>query len=146
MVSKVKNGEISQEQLAAHASTFMYVRHLSGPHYSNMNPQMLICCSIAGGETTADALSTAVYYLSKTPAALQALKSEVRNSFKSYDKITTASAAQLPYIQAVINEALRIHPPGSQGFPRISPGVTIDGHYVPAGVRRLVKLRVHSEV
>jgi cytochrome P450 len=42
---------------------------------------------------------------------------------------------QLPYLQAVINEALRIHPPGSQGFPRVSTGANIDGFRVPKGVR-----------
>lgn len=41
---------------------------------------------------------------------------------------------QLPYLQAVINEALRIHPPGSQGFPRVSTGADIDGFPVPKGV------------
>ena len=90
--------------------------------------------SIAGGETTAHSLSSAVYYLLKTPAVLETLKSEVRTRFKSYEEIDSTAASQLQYLQAVIHEALRIHPSGAQGFPRISPGVAIDGHYIPAGV------------
>ncbi len=54
--------------------------------------------------------------------------------YKSYDEINSASALQLPYLQAVISEGLRIYPPGSQGFPRESPGVMIDGQWVPKGV------------
>jgi cytochrome P450 len=41
---------------------------------------------------------------------------------------------QLPYLQAVISEGLRVYQPGSQGFPRLSPGAMIDGHWVPKGV------------
>lgn len=91
--------------------------------------------SIAGGETTAHSLSSAVYYLLKTPEALEKLQSEVRSRFKSYEEIDATAASQLPYLQAVIHEALRIHPSGAQGFPRISPGVVIDSNYIPAGVR-----------
>jgi cytochrome P450 len=36
-------------------------------------------------------------------------------------------------LQAVINESLRIFPPGSHGFPRVSPGCEIDGFWVPKG-------------
>ena len=93
--------------------------------------------SLAGGETTATCLAAATYYLLKTPATLEKLKTEIRGYYKSYGDITAASAMQLPYLQAVINEALRIHPPGSQGFPRLSPGCEIDGFWVPKGVSTL---------
>lgn len=63
--------------------------------------------------------------------------SEIREYYSSYDQIDATSALQLPYLQAVIQEALRMHPSGAQGFPRTSPGVVIDGHYVPAGVSEL---------
>jgi cytochrome P450 len=33
----------------------------------------------------------------------------------------------------VLHESLRIYPPGSLGFPRISPGCQIDGIFVPKG-------------
>jgi cytochrome P450 len=90
--------------------------------------------SIAGGETTAHTLASATYYLLKTPATLRKLCKEVRNHYTSFEEIDAHSALQLPYLRAIIDEALRIHPSGAQGFPRISPGVVIDGHYIPAGV------------
>ena len=82
----------------------------------------------------ATCLAAATYYLLKTPDAYAKLKSEIRNRYQSYEEIDAESALQLGYLQAVISEALRIHPPGSQGFPRVSPGLEIDGYYVPQGV------------
>lgn len=59
------------------------------------------------------------------------LENEVRSRFADHNAIDSQSALQLPYLQAVINEALRIHPSGAHGFPRISLGMMIDGHWVP---------------
>ncbi|KAL2829469.1 cytochrome P450 [Aspergillus cavernicola] len=112
IVDKVQSGEIPKEEMTAHASTLI----------------------IAGGETVATSLAGATYHLLRTPSAYQKLKDEVRGRFGSYEEIDGAAALQLPYLQAVINEALRIHPSGAQGFPRLSPGTVIDGHWVPKGV------------
>ena len=90
--------------------------------------------SIAGGETVSTFLAATTYYLCKTPIAYQKLQNEIRGRYQSYQDIDAASALQLPYLQAVIQEGLRIFPPGSQGFPRTSPGVMIDNHWIPAGV------------
>ncbi|KAI1818680.1 cytochrome P450 [Poronia punctata] len=111
LINKVKTGEMQMEELTAHASTL----------------------TVAGGETVATFLASATYYLLNTPSTLSRLQAEVRGAFKSYDEINSTRAQQLPYLQAVIAEGLRIHPPGSRGFPRVSPGVQISGHYVPAG-------------
>lgn len=89
---------------------------------------------IAGGETVATFLATITFYLLKEQQAYDKLRDEIRSHFRSYEDICAVAAQQLPYLQAVIKEALRIHPPGSQGFPRVSPGVLVDGHWVPAGV------------
>ncbi|KAI1483691.1 cytochrome P450 [Daldinia eschscholtzii] len=111
IASKVRNGEVSQEEMTAHASTLI----------------------VAGGETSATCLAAAVYYLLKTPTALNKLVNEIRSSFSSYESINAKKAMQLPYVRAVIDEALRIHPPGSLGAQRISPGCNIDGYWVPKG-------------
>lgn len=74
-----------------------------------------------------------MYYLLKSPRVMEKLQAEIRGRYKAYDEIDSTSALQLTYLQAVINEALRIHPSGAQGFPRISPGARIDGYWVPKG-------------
>lgn len=79
-------------------------------------------------------MAAVTYYLCKTPESLRKLQKEIRGRYRSYEEINAASALQLPYLQAVINEGLRIYPPGAQGFPRRSPGAMVDGHWVPEGV------------
>lgn len=90
--------------------------------------------SIAGGETVSTFLAATTYHLLKNPKVYDKLKKEIRERYRSYDEIDASSALQLQYLQATISEGLRIYPPGSQGFPRISLGATIDGHWVPKGV------------
>jgi cytochrome P450 len=88
---------------------------------------------VGGSETTATVLAGASYFLPRNPATLSRLQAEVRDTFKDYDEITGDSTAMLPYLNAVIEECLRLFPPSSLGLPRICPGTTIDGRYVPVG-------------
>lgn len=79
-------------------------------------------------------MAASTFYLLTNPEPYRKLQQEVRERYKSYDEIDAASAQKLPYLQAVISEGLRIYPPGSQGFPRVSPGTMVDGFWVPEGV------------
>lgn len=67
-------------------------------------------------------------------SSLAKLQHEVRTSFAAYDAITGDAAARLPYLNAVLEETMRVIPPAGMGAPRVSPGETVDGDYVPAGV------------
>ncbi|KAM3425609.1 hypothetical protein BST61_g7556 [Cercospora zeina] len=111
VVSKVLTGEVSQEELTAHCSTLV----------------------IAGGETVASFFAASTYYLCANKHCLPRLQKEIRSRFSSLAEIDAVSAGQLKYLQAVIQEGLRIFPPGSQGFPRLSPGVEIEGKWIPKG-------------
>lgn len=90
--------------------------------------------SVAGSETTATFLSGTSFYLCRNPATYKKLVDEIRGAFNSYDEITGLATERLPYLKAVIDEGLRIYPPVPMGMPRVSPGETIDGKYVPEGV------------
>ncbi|KAI1081392.1 cytochrome P450 [Whalleya microplaca] len=111
LVDKVRKGEVSKEQMVAHTATLV----------------------VAGGETTSTAMAAITYYLIKSPTSHEKLKNEVRRRYKSLQEIDIMSTAHLPYLQAVIKEGLRIFPPAPGGMPRVSPGMTVDGYYVPAG-------------
>lgn len=78
-------------------------------------------------------MAATTWYILHTPHALARLQSEIRGAFLTYADITATRAGQLRYLQAVIQEGLRIFPPGSRGFPRTSLGVEVTGHYVPPG-------------
>lgn len=90
----------------------------------------------AGAETSATALATAVWFLSRPAYAhcLARLQGEVRSSFAGYADITGDGVARLPYLNAVLEETMRLVPPSPVGPPRVSPGETVDGVYVPKGV------------
>jgi len=89
---------------------------------------------IAGSDTTATALTTILYFLSKSPISLSRLQAEIRESFTAKGDMTSDALQGLPYLGAVIDEGLRIFPPTAFGLPRISPGALVDGYMVPAGV------------
>lgn len=91
---------------------------------------------VAGSETTATALTGATYLLLENPDALRRLTGEIRGRFESEGDITIQSTAELPYLGAVVQESLRLFPPGPAVFPRVVPagGRTVCGHSVPEGV------------
>lgn len=53
----------------------------------------------------------------------------------SYHKTLFSEARKLPYLNACIQEAFRLHPATSFSLERVVPssGDTIDGHFVPGG-------------
>ncbi|KAF5483981.1 Cytochrome P450 monooxygenase BOA3 [Colletotrichum fructicola] len=89
---------------------------------------------VGGSETTATCLLALAYYLLKDRARLDKLNEEVRAAFGSVGEITGESASRLPYLNAVIEESLRIFSPASFGLPRTCPGAIIDGHMILEGV------------
>jgi len=68
--------------------------------------------TLAGSETTASLLSGVVYYLLINPSLLKALVKEIRTTFQTDDEINMASTSGLKYELAVIDEGLRMFPPG----------------------------------
>ena len=60
--------------------------------------------SIAGSDTTAIALTFALYYIVAIPEVWIRLSNEIRSKFISADEITGQSVTSLPYLDAVIHE------------------------------------------
>lgn len=88
----------------------------------------------AGTETTSTFLSAVTFYLLKNPTKLDKLKHEVRQAYSKDSEIDGENTKKLPYLNAVIEEGLRIFPPAPFGLPRVCPGAEIDGAWVPKGV------------
>jgi len=89
----------------------------------------------AGTETTATELSGLLYYLLKTPHAMEKLVAEIKTEFSSDDDITMEHIAKLSYLHACIEEGLRIYPPVPAGLPRFvqKGGSIISGEHIPEG-------------
>ncbi|KAI0598445.1 cytochrome P450 [Biscogniauxia sp. FL1348] len=90
----------------------------------------------AGTETTATALSGLTYLLLRNPDKMQTLVHEIRTSFVSNAAIDFESLPKLSYLNACIEEGLRLYPPVPSGLLRITPegGNVIMGRWVPPGI------------
>lgn len=91
---------------------------------------------IAGTETSATVLCTANYFVMRDPAVMQKLRAEIRGRFKTLDEMNPGNTADLVYLNAVLNEAMRIMAPVPWPPARVVPegGDTVDGYFVPGGV------------
>jgi cytochrome P450 len=66
----------------------------------------------------------------------QTLIEEIRGSFKSQDELTIGALQNMKYLNACLEEGLRIFPPAPVALPRVSPqgGATVCSRFVPEGV------------
>ena len=86
----------------------------------------LITLLFAGHETTATALAWAFYWIHKFPEVREKLLAELETISDSSD---IKALNQLPYLDAVCKETLRIYPVAIITFPRITKSVVKVGNY-----------------
>lgn len=104
----------------------------------------------AGSDTTAIALRSIFYHLLKNPRCMERLLEEIDDVVGTMDvasPVTFNQANNMPYLQAVMNEALRIHPVVGQSLPRVVPegGLQVESHWLPQGVKsRAAVLGTHG--
>lgn len=91
----------------------------------------------AGGDTSSATLSALLFYLLRSPVALEKLTHEIRSVFTNLEEIqgTNLNPTKLPYTRACIDETLRLAPAVPAHLPRqvLSGGLDIEGHHFPAG-------------
>ncbi|KAI0690130.1 high nitrogen upregulated cytochrome P450 monooxygenase 2 [Cerioporus squamosus] len=86
-----------------------------------------ILAIIAGADTTSSAILSVVFCLATNPQAYAELQAEVDKFFPAGEDFLSAhDAKEMPYLSAVINEALRLYPPApGGGHPRkVPPGAS----------------------
>lgn len=96
---------------------------------------------MAGTETTALALSTALFHMTKQPDLWLELDRQLRASLPegSMDEYVDITALEkVPFLEAVAKESLRVSCPISGRLPRNVPegGWQFRGEMIPAGVRQ----------
>lgn len=91
---------------------------------------------IAGADTTAAALVGITNYLVKYPLVYDKLVMEIRTTFKAEQEMTFLNLQKALYLNAVIDEGMRMAPPIATGAPRLVPegGEYVCGHWLPGGV------------
>ncbi|GKZ29260.1 hypothetical protein AbraIFM66950_004066 [Aspergillus brasiliensis] len=93
----------------------------------------------AGSDTTAISLRAILYYTLKNHRVLDKLQEELHGALRA-GKITVPvswkQSQELPYLDAVIKEALRLHPPVGLLLERVVPAEGLqlpNGPFLPAG-------------
>ena len=98
---------------------------------------------VAGSDTTATALRAAVLFVATSPVVLARMRIEMANAGISPQRdtktiIASSKARSIPYLIAVIKEALRLHPPvvGALEKQAGKEGDTLlDGRRIPPGTK-----------
>lgn len=114
--------------------------HEEDPEKFTAMDVFLTCLSnvVAGSDTTSITLSAILWYLLKVPETLDKLQNEIdgmATKGQISDPVTFQEAQKMPYLQAVIKEALRMHPATGLPMGRVVPegGAVISGTYFPKG-------------
>jgi cytochrome P450 len=94
----------------------------------------------AGSDTTSISLTSTILNLVKNPRVLQRLREEIKDCEAHgviSNPIKFSEAKEMPYLQAVLKEALRMHPATGLSLGRIVPpeGANLAGQYFPPKVR-----------
>ncbi|KAJ5585632.1 cytochrome P450 [Penicillium hetheringtonii] len=93
---------------------------------------------LAGSDTTAISLRAIIYFTIQNPAVYKRLQEEIDEADKAgklSEYVTYAECLELPYLQAVMKEAMRCHPGVSYPLERIVPegGTNLCGTHLEAG-------------
>jgi cytochrome P450 len=112
-------------------SRFMDAKKKDPDFISNERVLALTVANVfAGSDTTAITLRTVFYYLLRNPKSMEKLITEVDGA---EGLISWQESRDLPYLTAVIKEALRIHPAAGLPLERVVPtgGVSVCGTFIP---------------
>ena len=93
---------------------------------------------VAGSDTTAIELRACIYHLCKNKHAMKALQAELDRSgvTTSGRPVQWKDTPKLPYLDAVVREALRVHPAVGLPLERVVPSSGLqlkDGRFLPGG-------------
>lgn len=91
---------------------------------------------IAGSDTTSNTSCALLYHCLQNPHVVTKLQKELDAAIMDPDQVPTFSQVKdLPYLDAVIKETMRIHSTSSLGLPRVvppgGPGISVAGTHFP---------------
>lgn len=145
---QLESADAKQKRESAHTGVDFLTRFYQSQraHPDFMTDRQILTASIslitAGSDTTAASLSAVFFFLLRNPPVLRALLNELAAAAASgvlrpaaRGPVSWAEAQRLPYLDACIQEALRLHPAIGMLLERHVPpsGATIAGRKVPGG-------------
>ncbi|XP_047951649.1 ferruginol synthase-like [Salvia hispanica] len=102
-------------------------------------PYLLFELIVGGIDTNSFTVEWIMTELLFNPDKLKRLKQEIKSVAGENGQIREADIASLPYLQAVIKETFRYHPPGPLAVTRMSEAdQEVNGYMIPKGTQILV--------
>ncbi|RZC91428.1 hypothetical protein C5167_027495 [Papaver somniferum] len=95
---------------------------------------------LGGSDTTTVTLTWAMSLLLNHPQVLQKAKEELDTQVGKNPQVDDSDIPNLPYIQAIIKETMRLYPAGPLIERRTMEDCEVAGYQVPAGTRLLVNV------
>ncbi|KAE8421602.1 cytochrome P450 [Aspergillus pseudocaelatus] len=138
---KHRNTNSGTKQKSQYDTFLRKVLELEAAHKVGRNNVLDSCGAniAAGSDTTGITLSAALWYIYRNPDKLAKLRQEIDTMAaegRISDPVTYKQAQEMPYLNAVIKETLRVHPGVGTILARVVPkgGITLTGgYYVPEG-------------
>ncbi|RCV39555.1 hypothetical protein SETIT_8G234100v2 [Setaria italica] len=93
-----------------------------------------------GGETTSHTIECALAELLQSPNSMRKVQEELKSVIGTKQQIDEADTSKLPYLQAVVKETLRLHPPVPLPPYEAEATVEIQGYTIPKGTKVLINI------
>ncbi|XP_042044405.1 ferruginol synthase-like [Salvia splendens] len=102
-------------------------------------PYLLLELIVGGIDSNSNMVEWIMTELLFNPDKLERLKREIKSAVGENGKIQEADIASLPYLQAVIKETFRYHPPGPLAVTQMSEAdQEVNGYMIPKGTQIVV--------
>ncbi|TVU51415.1 hypothetical protein EJB05_02846, partial [Eragrostis curvula] len=88
---------------------------------------------VAGADTSSTTVEWAMAELLQNPEVMNKVKGELREVLGTKMQVEESDIAQLPYLQAVVKEVLRLHPPVAMTHYQAEATVQVQSYTVPRG-------------
>ena len=122
----------------------LWVANIIGQLFTNTDALWLIDPSqdmfVAGSDTSSTAIEWAMAALLNNPQVMEKVKGELKRVLGKKTEVEESDIAQLPYLQAVVKEVLRLYPPVPMSFYRAEATVQVQGYTIPQGTTIMLNL------
>ncbi|CAO2038302.1 unnamed protein product [Urochloa humidicola] len=101
---------------------------------------------VAGSDTSSTTTEWAMAALLNNPEVMEKVKGELRTVLGNKTQVEESDIAQLPYLQAVVKEVLRLYPAVASSFYRAEATVQVQGYTISKGTTIILNIwAVHRD-
>ncbi|RCV07540.1 hypothetical protein SETIT_1G253000v2 [Setaria italica] len=95
---------------------------------------------VGGSETVSSTVEWAMAELLQSSESMKMVREELKTVIGTKGQVVESDISQLPYLQAVVKETLRLHPAITLAFQRAMATVQIEGYNIPKGTGIVINI------